>query len=46
MDTQMYSGTVKYRFAIDINILYAEAAVYAYSLTCETNRKNLVIVLS
>lgn len=26
--TQMYSGAVKYRFTIDMNILYAEAAVY------------------
>lgn len=30
IDTQMYSGAVKYRFTIDMNILYAEAAVYTY----------------
>lgn len=28
IDTQMHSSAVKYRFAIDMNILYAEAAVY------------------
>lgn len=30
IDTQMYSGAVKCRFTIDMNILYAEAAVSTY----------------